>query len=246
MGGNYYIGVWVKSNGNPADAPEGNAYGSVPFTISSPPALMLTGIVADQSSPQPAGATITFTAATSGGLAPLQYKWWVFNGAMWTVAKDWSASNSFVWTGGVGGNYYIGVWVKSSGNTADAPEGNAYNSIPFTINPPPALTLTGISSDQTSPQPAGSTITFTATTSGGLAPHQYKWWVFNGAMWTVAKDWSASSSFTWTAGVGSSYWIGVWVRSNGNSTDYPEGNAYGSVPFVVIADPDPGVGYWDY
>jgi hypothetical protein len=35
---------------------------------------------------------------------------------------------------GLGGNYLVRVCVKSNLNSADAPEGSAYNSIPFTIN----------------------------------------------------------------------------------------------------------------
>jgi hypothetical protein len=233
VGGSYRIGVWVKSSGNPVDYPEGNAYNSIPFDISFPPALTLTGISSDQVSPQPAGSTITFTATTSGGLAPHQYKWWMFNGVAWSVVQDWSSSSSFNWTAGVGGNYRIGVWVKSSGNPADAPEGSAYNSVPFDISFPPALTLTGISSDLVSPQAAGSTIVFTAATSGGLAPLQYKWWVFSGGVWSVLKDWSGSSSFALTAGFSGSYLIGVWVKSSGNAVDYPEGNAYNSVAFTI-------------
>jgi N-acetylneuraminic acid mutarotase len=245
LGGNYHVGVWVKSSLNPADAPENSAFASVPFTITAPPGLMLTELTADQASPQPAGSTINFTAMTAGGLAPLQYKWWVFNGVGWSVGKNWSGSNSFAWTAGLGGNYHVGVWVKSNLNPADAPENNAFTSVAFTINAPASLLITGLMADQVSPQPAGSTITFTAATSGGLAPLQYKWWLFNGVVWTVVKDWSTSSSFAWTAGFRGNYRIGVWVKSNLNPTDAPENSAFAGVDFTI--DPDPACqGCWDY
>jgi hypothetical protein len=194
---------------------------------------VIAALTADQASPQPAGSTINFTAATTGGLAPHKYKWWVYDGNSWSVAKDWSTSSGFTWTAGVGGNYRIGVWVKSNLNPADSPENNANSSIAFTINPPPALTLTGINSDQSSPQPAGSTITFTATTSGGLAPHQYKWWVYDGVTWSMVGDWSTSNVYTWAPGLIGGYRVGVWVKSNLNPADAPEGNAYNSVAFTV-------------
>jgi len=111
------------------------------FTVVKLPGtpMKYLGLTADLTSPQPGGTTITFAAATMGGLAPLQYKWWVYDGYSWSLAKDWSTSSSFTWTAGVGGNYYIGVWVKSSLNPADAPEGSAYGSVPFDINLPLAL-----------------------------------------------------------------------------------------------------------
>jgi uncharacterized delta-60 repeat protein len=239
VGGNYRIGVWVKSSGNPVDYPEGNAYTSIPFDINAPPALMITGLSVDQASPQPAGLTITFTATSSGGLAPHQYKWWVFSGGVWSVAKDWSASNTFDWTAGLGGNYLVGVWVKSSGNPVDYPEGNANASVAFTVNSPPSLILTGISADHVSPQPMGSAINFTATTTGGLAPLQYKWWVYNGVTWSVVRDWSTSNTFSWAPGIAGNYLVGVWVKGNLNPADAPEGGAYSSIAFTVSAPAGP-------
>ena len=205
------------------------------------PSLDLVGFNADQVSPQPAGATINFTATTTGGLAPIQYKWWVFNGGAWEVVKDWSNSNTFNWTPGFGGNYKIGVWTKSSVILADAPQNSAFAGVDFTINAPPGLVITGLTPDQASPQPAGATINFTATTTGGLAPIQYKWWVFNGGAWEVVKDWSNSNTFNWTPGFGGSYKIGVWTKSSVILADAPENNAFAGVDFTINSSADPSL-----
>jgi hypothetical protein len=78
---------------------------------------------------------VTFTATASGGTAPYQYKWWVFDGATWILTRNWSASNTYAWTPGeVNANYQVGVWVRSLGNTVDNPEGSAYGGFPFPIS----------------------------------------------------------------------------------------------------------------
>jgi hypothetical protein len=193
---------------------------------------MVTNLTADKASPQVAGSTINFTATASNGLAPIQFKWWVFNGVLWTMVKDWSTSDTFSWTPTVKGNYKIGVWAKSSGNNVDAPEGNAFRSIDFSVS---GLTITNLVADKVSPQPGGSAINFTATSAGGLGPIQFKWWLFNGLMWTVVKDWSTSNVFSWTPMIKGNYRIGVWARSSGMNVDMPEGDAFRGIDFTVSA-----------
>jgi hypothetical protein len=96
------------------------------FTITSaPPPLSLTGLSANLVSPQPPGTSVTFTAMPTGGINPVEFKWWVFDGAVWSVGQDWGTSNSFVWTPTTSASYTIGVWARSSANTTDAPENNA-------------------------------------------------------------------------------------------------------------------------
>src|SRR5262244_2243398 len=58
---------------------------------------VLTGLTAESASPMP-GTTVALTAIAAGGTAPYQFKWWLWDGATWTVLQDWSASNTFAWT----------------------------------------------------------------------------------------------------------------------------------------------------
>jgi len=55
---------------------------------------------------------------------------------------------------------------------------------------------TRIDADKPAPQPAGSQIVFTATVPGDRS-YKYKWWVFDGVEWSIAKEWSSSNTFTW-------------------------------------------------
>jgi subtilisin family serine protease len=192
------------------------------FTVvTAPVTLAVTALTADKPAPQPVGTTVTFTATATGGTAPYQYKWWIYNGS-WQVAQNWSASKTFAWTPTVASSgYVIGVWVKSAGNTTDTWEAALTLAFPVQGSQSAGgpLTVTGLIANKTSPQPVGATVTFTASATAGTPPYQYRWWVYNGS-WQVAQNWSASNTFGWTPSVpNSGYVIGVWAKSAGNSAD---------------------------
>jgi len=112
--------------------------GVTPFA-SGVPVSTITVLTADLG-PQLPGTPVTVTASAAGGTAPYQFKWWLWDGATWTVLEDWSAGNTFAWTPSTSNpNLAVGVWVRSAGNTADQPAGypantRAYRTIPFAIN----------------------------------------------------------------------------------------------------------------
>jgi hypothetical protein len=224
---NYLVGVWVKSNGNVADAPEKDAAAAFPILHGGITAVTLA---ADKTAPQRAGTTITWTATATGGSAPLQCKWRVFDGNTWSVARDWGTSNTFAWMPTTANaNYVVSVWVRSNGNVADAPEQSAAMS--FAISPGPVTAVT-LAADKVAPQRAGTTITWTATATGGIAPLQYKWLVFDGNTWRVARDWGTANTFAWRpTKVNANYVVRVWIRSNGNVADAPEQSA--AMPFAI-------------
>ena len=72
--------------------------------------------------------------------APLQYKWWIYDGA-WKPVGGWTTSSTFAWTPATtypGGR--VTVWAKSATNTAD--EAEASTAMDFVISgtavtPPP-------------------------------------------------------------------------------------------------------------
>jgi len=138
----YRFGVWVRSAGNTVDA--GQATASVDYPISGsttttapPPAttaapLSAVALSANKAAPQAAGTAITFTAVPAGGAAPQQYKWLLHDGQKWTAVTGWSTTNTFTWTPTFANSQYrVGVWVKSAGNTADAPEVTASVDYPI-------------------------------------------------------------------------------------------------------------------
>jgi len=81
------------------------------------------------------------------------------------------------------------------------------------------LTITSFTANKTGSQPVGTAITFTVTGSGGVTPYQYKWWIWNGSTWSLGRDWATGNTFTWTPTAAGSYYIQVWARNNGATTD---------------------------
>jgi hypothetical protein len=200
--------------------------------------LQFTGITANRVSPQPAGTAITFTATATGGTAPYQYKFWLFDGTAWALGRDWATSSAFTWTPtSINPSYSVGVWIRNAGSTADVYNAALTGSMPFAITaavPSGPLQFTGITANRTAPQAAGTPITFTATATGGTAPYQYKFWLFNGTTWVLARDWATSNTLVWTApAANANYQIGVWVRNAGSSSDAYDAALTGSMSFPV-------------
>ena len=231
---NYRVGVWARNAGVSTDAPQ--AATSMAFPISGPAPVTSVALTADKSAPQPINATITFTATPTGGVAPVSYKFLLTttNWASYTVVQDWSTTNTFAWTPTVAdSNYRIGVWARSAAVSTDAAQ--AATSMAFPISGPAPVTSVALTADQSAPQVINSTITFTATPTGGVAPVSYKFLLTttNWASYTVVRDWSTTHTFAWTPTVAdSNYRIGVWARSAGASTDAPQ--AATSIGFSIV------------
>ncbi len=119
--GSYKVGVWARRNGTSADTPEASA--GLPYTVSPIPVTL----TANRPSSQILGSgATTLTASPSGGIAPYQCKWLLTtnNWQTYSPLQNWG-SCSVSWTPAASGSYKVGVWARSSGNSADAAEGFA-------------------------------------------------------------------------------------------------------------------------
>jgi predicted Rdx family selenoprotein len=129
----------------------------------------------------------------------------------------------------VAGSYQLGLWARSSGNTTDAPEGNAAAVLAYTITGPVPPTITGLSANLASPQAVGTALSLSATVTGGTSPQQCKWLVTTDPTWatyTTLRTWAACTTpAPWTPSVAGTYQLGLWARSSGNTVDYPEASA---------------------
>jgi N-acetylmuramoyl-L-alanine amidase len=157
--------------------------------------------------------------SAAGGTAPLQYQYWLYSASGWAMVRDYSTSNSWTWTPSQAGQYAIQVWVRNAGSTAnyDAWKGSGYFDITGS-----ALDVTVLAASPALPQPVNTTITWTATASGGAAPLQYQYWLYDGASgaWTMTRDYTTSRTWAWTPTHTGQYAIQVWVRNNGSTARY--------------------------
>ncbi len=199
---------------------------SFAWTVQTP--ITFTGLTADRVAPQPGNTPITFTAAATGGLGPYQYRWWVHDGVSWQMVRDWTTSPSFTWTPSTANaNYRVNAWIKSANSTTATFDVDG--SMKFPITAPLQVAL---SANRTAPQIQGTSVSFTATASGGRAPSQYRWWVHDGTSWQLVKEWSTSPTFTWTPSTANAnYRVTVWAKNADSATDTRDIDT--SMPFPI-------------
>jgi hypothetical protein len=195
--------------------------------------------------PQPANSTIVWTATPTGGSAALVYKWFVYDLGLWRPVGSWSAANQFSWTPPhADASYRVSAWVKSAATAAD--EAEATSERPFAITaatsaPPPAPPPTStrvaslaLTTNVPAPQPAASTIVWTATPTGGSAALVYKWFVYDLGLWRPVGSWTASNQFSWTPPhADADYRVSAWVKSAATAAD--EAEATSERPFAITA-----------
>ncbi len=83
-------------------------------------------------------------------------------------------------------------------------------------------TVSSLTPSPAPPWNVGTTITWTATATGGTAPLQYEFLLYTGATatWSVARGYSTTNSWSWTPSQVGQYAVQVWVRSNGSTASY--------------------------
>jgi hypothetical protein len=176
------------------------------------------------SSPIPTGAPVTWTALASSGPS-LQYEFSRQHQptGTWTVVQPYSASSSFTWTPQIGeeANYVMRVWARVPGSSEQFDARR--ETSPFAVGNA-GIVIGSIEADVSLPAPVGSPITFKASAIGGPAPLQYRFYRYNHVtnVWTMARDYSPSDSYTWTptAADEGAHNLQVLVRHAGSTAAY--------------------------
>ena len=100
----------------------------------------------------------------------------------------------------------------------------------------PGKVMTGASLSQNlaSPQRNGTTITFTASGSGGVGPYEYQWYVQrSGGVQSMVRSWSTTTRYAWTPTQAGTYTISIWARSAGATVNAAQATAQRT--FVIDA-----------
>jgi hypothetical protein len=225
-GTTYYFAVRAYDASGMMSDPSSEVQATIAPSVT--PVVTALALSANVPSPQIAGSTITWLSTATGGIAPYQFQWMLYQAGSWTV-WPWTLAPTWTWTPSTPGNdYQVRVAVRSSGSTTTS--GEMIQSVPFTVVASRVAAVT-LQPNVTAPQTLGGTVRWSAAASGA-AGYEYKWWVFNGSAWIAMTGWTTSSTWSWMPTLANDgYFVGIWVRAAGNSIDAPEVSA--SVPFPI-------------
>jgi glucose/arabinose dehydrogenase len=200
------------------------------FVITHPHAPAVTSFSAIPASPQHFGVPITWTAAATGGIAPLQYRFWRYKHAtgVWTIVQDYGASNTFSWTPGASdvGAYDFEVWVRNLGSTAayDASSGAAFNVLGSPASGPPTVNAVTPNSGQTS---GGGIVTISGTNLTDATSVE-----FGGAVAAISAN--TPTQITVTAPPHSSGAVNLSVTGPGGSSVVMNAYLYAGLGFFTV------------
>jgi len=231
--GQYIVQVWMRRIGS--TAPYDFFQSTTAFNVGPAPPPVITSAQVLPAFPAQTGNAVTLRATAQGGIAPLQYQFWVLD-PDWQIIQPWGTSNQIAWVPQSAGSHVVQVWVRSAGSTA------AYDTWqglgPFTVAQGP-LTVIDLSANYPAPVAPGQPVTFTATTTGGsgLIHLQFYRYSFQTQSWTIVQNYGPSSSWTWTPGVGDvgAYSVEVWARRASSSAIWE--SWLETAPFVVAVSP---------
>lgn len=229
------IQVWARNVGSTAPYDTYAAPGT--FTVTAPKAAF-TLFAVNQTFPLAFNIPITWTASASAGANAVEYKWWRYTeGQGWSIAQDWSATNTFTWYPSVG-VHAVQAWARQVGSTANYEDWRSSGN--FTIGTGSPARLTGLTSNAASPSSPNSPITWTATASGGSGPLEYQFWLYRSSTssWMILQDWSSSNQASWTPGVFNTGLNSVqaWVRTTGNTASYEDWRSTGFFNITASTD----------
>ena len=86
---------------------------------------------------------------------------------------------------------------------------------------PASLSSLGVSATEVT---VGTPVVFTAGASGGTGSIEYRFDLYDAghASWTLLQAYGSNSAVTWTPSQPGTYWVQVWVRAAGSSSDWED------------------------
>jgi predicted phage tail protein len=136
-----------------------------------------------------------------------------------------------------GATYYFAIRAYNSVGNISGLSGEVSATLQSGL--PTVVTGLALSANLASPQVIGATVKWQAFAWGGVAPHEFKWALYEGGSWT-SGPWTTSASWTWTPSTPGIYQIAVAVRSSGSTS--VSGEMTESVPYTVTAPTPPAGG----
>ena len=224
--------------------------------LNQPPAI--TGLASNVMGPQPIGAAIRWQASAIDPEGnPVFFRYWLNGPATrgaWRMVRDWSTDPTWIWftSPADAGVSHIQVQVMDGLHTSPMGWDDDAGAL-FTVlrpNQPPALI--SLKPNRSSPQSAGTPVSWTALASDpDREAVYYKFWLkgpATGNAWKVVQDWSIKNQWIWTsAGYdGGAYSVYVYARDGKHNPDTAYDSALGAAfslspnqpPKVTALTPD--------
>ena len=182
------------------------------------------------------GGGVQFTAGVQGpgpgyvigpaaGCSNPRYQFWLqAPGGAWTIVQPFSSSSVWTWNtnGYRPGTYNVDVWANQYGDSPASAESFAVTQ--WTI---PYCTFANLTPNMMSPQPSGTRITLTASSTCPNPNPKYQFWMLPpGGPWTVVQSYSTNTAINWdtTGKAPGLYHFSVWV------VDAQSSGAFGTPP----------------
>ena len=184
------------------------------ITPTPPSAVTLT---ASPASPKPVNTAITLTSVATGG-TNVQYKFEVGTGTTtiaYTTLRDFGASATATWTPTTAAAYTLRVTARESG----LPATTVLKTLAYTITP--ALSAVSIAASPAAPQSINTSITLTATATGGaVIQYQFQSGLISGetTTWTTLQAYGATATYTWKPATAATYSLRVLAREGADGT----------------------------
>jgi hypothetical protein len=221
--GTYTVHVWANQTGDSTATWE--AYGSSTVTLVG----CASASISPSSTSAPAGSVVHLVASSTGCANP-QYEYWVqYLDGSWHMLRAFSTAAAWDWNsaGLAPGTYTVHVWANNVGDSTATFE--AFGSS--------TVTLTGCTSASLAPSSVtvahGTTVTFTASSTGCPSPVYQFWLQDTAGGWQVVQAFSTSNTWTWntTGWAAGTYNIHVWANEQG--ADLSTWESYGSATVTL-------------
>lgn len=113
--GTYMLQAWTRRAGSTLPFEDYRGFGTFRVAAQAAGAPVVTS-VAPYWQPY-VGYPMTWTAASPSAPGTIEYQFWRYDAssAMWSLAQDYSPSNTYIWTPSQAGRHIIQVWVRRPG-----------------------------------------------------------------------------------------------------------------------------------
>ncbi len=207
--GGYTLAVQVRTNS--AVDMDAQSFTAYQVTAPLPPATGVT-VTPSLTSPQVAGTAVTFNAVGQGS-SGYQYRFYLYNGTAWSLVQDYGIGSSWILPANTpAGAYTLAVHVRTSASVdMDTQSFTGYVITPAPLPPATGVTVTP---SLTSPQVAGTAVTFNAVGQGSSG-YLYRFYLYNGTAWSLVQDYGIGSSWILPANTpAGAYTLAVHVRTS--------------------------------